>query len=68
MDAFWGPIYVLTGIMVLGIIVAGIGGWLDEEGHKEAAKVPMMLGTAMLGMGVVGIAGKLLGTAIEYLF
>lgn len=67
MDPFWGPMMVLGIVFLVGGLIAGLGGWLDESGHSEAAKVPMMLGAAIMGVAVVGVFGKVLGTLIEYL-
>ena len=71
MDAFWGPLMVYAGVLVVGVIIAACGiPWSESHNRdeKQIANVLLSLGGAIAMMGVGGIAIKLLGELIEAIF
>lgn len=67
MDPFWAPLGAYTLVTLGGMLIAGLGAWVDEQGNHEAAKVPMLFGSAVLFIGIGGAIIHLIGSLIEYI-
>ena len=71
MDAFWGPLMIYGGVLLIGIVVAACGVPLEESNDrdsKQVGQVIITIGGAFAMMGIGGIAIKLLGELIEAIF